>query len=472
MNSLKECLRKDDIMEYVRNNYQIEDPRISVKDLCKYVLRHWVPVAGLAIAGMIFFAVYSGKKLNIMKDEEINKALSDITQIQADEEIKNISLSADEAEQYEGMIAAKESIVKDSAEYAKYLENAIYMSINPTEVKSYTLDVRLETVTANAASYAPEIGKAYAAYLTAESGYLKEVAEKYNTEESYIKELLSVTFDGSVYNTTASDGTPVSDYIVRIRAVSNSEELSEEIANAAYSEFEKHKVETDGRYGPHVISAVDVAAASYEDQGIAGEQQNRRNTNMNMINSMNDYQNKINSFVLNKVKKVHEDEMRNPETGFNKKSALKGGILGFVAGAGLMVLFYALFYMIGDKFISATAFSNHYHIDILTEGEANVKNGVVAAALANANPDYKSIVIVGQAAFANKEILAEALKKDDVKCEVFERIKDNVQALNALADADTLIFAEQKGKSSYMFMNEELVYAGAESERYTGAVLF
>ena len=91
---------------------------------------------------------------------------------------------------------------------------------------------------------------------------------KYNTKESYIKELLSVTFDGQVYSATDTAGAAYTTFAVKIYAFSGSAEMSKDIAEAAYGELEAYKKEIDSRYAKHRIEAVDDAEAVINDTGL------------------------------------------------------------------------------------------------------------------------------------------------------------------------------------------------------------
>ena len=83
---------------------------------------------------------------------------------------------------------------------------------------------------------------------------------------------------------------------------SGSAEMSKDIAEAAYGELEAYKKEIDSRYAKHRIEAVDDAEAVINDTGLESDQQGRRNTNIGMMNSVNDLQAKLDNFTMEVVK--------------------------------------------------------------------------------------------------------------------------------------------------------------------------
>ena len=228
-------------VEYIRNRFVDEDPKLSVKDLLGYILKHKMVLIIAALIGAAAFGVMFGKKVDHMEDDKIKQALSQITVIQAKEDIKGLTLSADQIAEYETIKSSLSEAAAESAEYSAYLDNSEYMKIVPTDVKAYTKLVTLRSSDPNAGAVSGEIGNAYAAHFTQETGYLSDVAAKYNTKESYIKELLSVTFDGQVYSATDTAGAAYTTFAVKIYAFSGSAEMSKDIAEAAYGEFEAYK---------------------------------------------------------------------------------------------------------------------------------------------------------------------------------------------------------------------------------------
>ena len=459
-------------VEYIRNRFVDDDPRISVKDLVGYILKHKIILIIAALIGAAAFGVMFGKKVDHMEDDKIKQALSQITIIQAKEDIKGITLSADQIAEYESIKSSLSEAAAESAEYSAYLDNSEYMKIVPTDVKAYTKLVTLRSSDPNAGAVSGEIGNAYAAHFTQETGYLSDVAAKYNTKESYIKELLSVTFDGQVYSATDTAGAAYTTFAVKIYAFSGSAEMSKDIAEAAYGELEAYKKEIDSRYAKHRIEAVDDAEAVINDTGLESDQQGRRNTNIGMMNSVNDLQAKLDNFTMEVVKADAEYNMRNPDTSFNKKSAIKGGILGAAAGFLIPAMLLIIIYIMGDRFASETSFCNRYRMDVIASGKDQIEKGVAAAKFAIVCPDAKSAVIVGQTSEDNRKALKKSLEGAGVSCEIFDTLKDNTAAIEALAGADAVIFAEEIGVSRHTVFRDSLDTVASGSEKYAGAVLF
>ena len=459
-------------MDYLKNRYKKEDPRINIRDLIGYILAHKV----LLIVAVFFFACalgfLSGRKADNYNDEQIHEILSKLTQEEADEKFKEITLSENEIAEYEGLKASLSEAAAKSAEYSAYLDDSMYMTVSPTEVHTYTKLITLRSSDSNAGAVSGEIGNAYVAYLNQNTGFLSENAAKYGTEENYLKELLSITFDGSVYTATDAAGKAYTTFVVKLYAFSSSDEMSKDIAEAAYGELEAYKKEIDNRYAIHRIESVDNASAVINDTGMEAEQINRRNTNASLMNQRNDMNNRINSFVMTKVKNVTEDSLRNPDTGFNVKKAVKGAVLGAAAGVMAVIIFFLIAYLAGNRIVSAVALSDRYTVCVLAGNEESVKNGSASARLFNSCPEAKKVMILGEADDERKEEVKNALASKAVECVVFKSLKNNADAVEKLADMDAVIFAETKGKSHYTVLEDDLEILSSGKEVFTGVVLF
>ena len=133
-------------VEYIRNRFVDDDPRISVKDLVGYILKHKIILIIAALIGAAAFGVMFGKKVDHMEDDKIKQALSQITIIQAKEDIKGITLSADQIAEYESIKSSLSEAAAESAEYSAYLDNSEYMKIGSHISCEYSVLVEVSVI--------------------------------------------------------------------------------------------------------------------------------------------------------------------------------------------------------------------------------------------------------------------------------------------------------------------------------------
>ena len=174
------------------------------------------------------------------------------------------------------------------------------------------------------------------------------------------------------------------------------------------------------------------------------------------------------------------------------KSSLKYAVLGFLAGAFIVVLFYILKYIFGKKIITQAQFFSVFggikkigvlkpsgnrckyteFIEIKAEDDSRMSadntKKLISANYGNLTRDLGKVLITGT---ADKKKMDETVKALGLKGDYKPDIFSDPDILTAVPDYDGVVLIEQRGVSTFKNVSNEIELISNGGTKIVGAVI-
>lgn len=411
--------------------------------------------------------------------------------------------AAESADYYENALKSiDEGIARYQAaltEEQKYLENSLFMQLDPYHLYVTSTQYEIRSRTADSAeSDLLSLGQAYAAEAV-DADFLGKIAEKYETETQYIAELiLSSTNDVSLMSTmsgtqagteTVEDaegtaqteegsGEPATAYYLTIEVLGREQEFADDISSA----IEEHFTEINGELG-YVKHTIKMRSRTHVQKVNRAYRANQKA----VWDRIYDYTDKLVKAATNRENFVTKYESGSAALGQAvQRSTPKYAAVGFLGGLILSIFLLGLFYCHGSTVKSGRDLRERYGLRILgvfsgsggkglaldrlirrkaspdTDGRTeDMCLRITAANIENAIRGRERVVVTGSLA---EDTLAATVPKvrDSVAAEERARLDFrpgfliNPDSRKGTEGADGAILLEQKAVTSYAALEEEL----------------
>ena len=285
---------------------------IYFRNLIKDFLKRWYIVLIICVlCAVICYMIGSSKKDPDPSGEEA-------------EEVKSYEERVSTYEQ--AIIDAEEALkigTEQVTEYQKYMDDSIYMRIDPQNVLTAQV---IYSVTGTASD--GNVINSLIAFVN-DGGLKKDLDNAYSELDiKYWKEIIAIGASGNNINITV---------------IHYDQTMLEKIVDIIKNRLQEQVQVVAATYANANIKEVDTTYYVKADPGITNTQNNNRNTMKGFINAKVDYENKVNSckttlenFKKNNVPEVIEEAAEADP----KKYALFGIIAGLVLNAAVFVLYY------------------------------------------------------------------------------------------------------------------------------------
>lgn len=440
------------------NTYEQE---IDLKELMFAVFRKWRPIILAAFAIAVLLGGYKcGKELMHQRDE---KLVADLKE-QYESDLKKYEQSK---KGYERDI---ENFTSSIAYQEKYKENSILLKIDPYNRAIASIDIFVKMseppkesgLTVTTVDFADGVVKAYASAIQ-QGNFLSDFAERKGIDLIYLKELINVTvdYDSNMFN-------------VAVTGVD--QKGAEEILDKIIDDVETLQPEVQERLGQHNISLLNQNVGVVTDQSLVDYQQQKVKDLADTNKNLEDAEKALKDLV----------ELEKPVT-LSKLSILKAGIkygvLGWLAGAFLVVFGVCVAFVMNGKLNSDKDLKERFGLKLLgcfaqkrtkrpfsrvdewldrLEGRENISDGLVcemiAANIHNFADKGSSVFLTGT---VKEEILQDLViklkeKLPELKLGFGADMTREVSTLREISEYDAIILVEARAESRYRKIEREV----------------
>ena len=427
--------------KYINTNFEI-----SLVALIKYVLKKWL---GILIAGLIFAAICAGIKYYTFVPETAEPVEQDALPYDLMYESYTNGQININSEMYR--------LYAKAAEADEYTQNSIYYNLNPYSVSCSSASFAL-TGSGLDSNEMHALTNAYSYEIT-NGEYINELSESMSIPEEYLRELVAVT---PVYaDATSSNNYDISGYI-QVVVYGENREQSECIMDAILTEIPNitsnnsllinHDCDLLSRQYSQVSDMSMLAEHSSVDLYITDV--------FAKLNNLTNYQKNIAEPTSNQT--------RIPVTTISKTALAKYAAVGLVIGMVLYAGVLVLHYILNNKVTDVARFRNRYNVKDLGKSDA-----MIVANIINYSCSDGKILLTGMA--------SEQKAKDKIKS-ISAELKNIqiVEAMDILNSADSrmkllhcndVVLVEEKSKSKYSDIDEELNVLSSMNKNVVGVIL-
>lgn len=441
------------------------DQVIYLKDLLFVALRHWRGILAVALIAAVLLGGVTAVT------EVLDHSDADVQYKEAYTEYK---LNLD-------VLTAKENMLKRTlSDQQAYLDNSIYMNLDPYEFYEASLCLYVDTgyqIIPDQFYQDPDKTAAVlAAYET--SFYSKDsarlLADTLNTQTQFASELIACT-------TAISSGT----ITVSVRCVAK--EQAEAVLTALTTQLDTICAEVSKTVIPHTFSVLSKGVACKADTNIAIKRAELSDNVTALQKALTDTQ----ALLATQIVPQYTPKSRISTIKQILLFAVIGGIVGFALGiCGFWVL-----HIISDRVYSARTLRDRTGIKILgclqsiplkcsIDRWINKKEGrctndlsgqaaFLAATIRNRCCSAEKILVTGSICAEQQTALTLALQAaiPEKQFSGAESLRTCVEAQAALFDCDTVILVAQCGKSAYSTLSAEAELVHEQGKSLTGCIV-
>ena len=441
----------------------IEETEIDLFDLLRFLMRKiaWILLVGIICAGIAglfkYYRVKSSAAIPMAEAEtEYALALKEYTQ------------------QSELIDTSNESTSEVIRRQKDYLQNSLFMQLDPNHIwKAQTM---IKVVSYNHDFPAYQFEELYKFDVT-NIYFLDDIAKKQGTESAYLRELISAWSVGSSVET----GDDTSDVILRetdyedrvttelfyVQTLGSTEQEATDLMSSVVENLETVFEDYVQKY-PHEFQILSRHCVEISDPTILIQQKDREIITQNLLLQMKDNKDKADL-----LKKPEESTGTVTAGSISKKSLLKYGLVGFVAGIFLMCLWYTLRYINNDKLVDYKDLERKGLF--LKELGAVSDQGVpmAAANIRNFAGDRRKLYLTGMTRQVEFDQVCAGLKEFLSEYEiVYARdVLHDPKARELLLSCDAAVLVEQKGVTHYSELEEEVTFLFNAEKEIIGIVI-
>ena len=496
-------------MDQYPNTYKPneEDSEIDLRDLLYYILRQW---RRIFVCALVFCVLLGGFKL--VKGFSMLKSTDTVENqksYQSELDAYNITKS-----RLEDQIEELTQSIQDKGEYH---EQSILMNLNPDAAYKSSLTYivnasRDDALVENSKELHPVINRrmnsalgAYAS-LIQNGSILSDVQEKLATtlSKKYLAELVYVQTD---YQAKLLHVTVVGETREQVQAITDAVEEGLQNVNASITTpvADYHLSLLSSYIGDDAGTNIPIETIPEEgtNENDAIYQTSIEALQKNYMTSVADMQEQL-STCKEQLNKLEEPSA---PAGISRNSVLKEGVkyavLGAVAGAFLMALFYAMRYLLSGKLLSADYLNDNYGLMVLADYHPSIKEdphpidklidqmtgisdekrsleGVYTLGAANILAQLSAtktskVLLIGNAAandfYTAANALSQKLSVAGVEAVIAGNVNADASAVQKLKDAEPVVLIEQCGVSRQQEIQKELQMLRKLGKEIIGAIV-
>lgn len=472
---------------------------IYIKDMLFYILRKW----RIILVWMVIFAVgvngiFALKSYKNMVDSQQNHSAEDVLgALKAgltNEDVKQVE------DAYESYVIYKK-LLDDSIDY---YNQSIKMQINPNHVATISMQYHISD-----ASKLKDIVESYSNAILSEDvcEYINQSAGL-NSKTSYISELIEFNLKEFEKNTVNIIEDSKSNAML-ITIIAPNKEVCEIIADDVEEEIQKKTSQIQEKLGNYSIEKIDRNYANKANSDLLNEQQailmNINATRTSITNLSTNFSEAQNSYYIALIEynedNTKSENVNNPAA--FKPINIKALFVGVFVGAFLVMCWYAFLYMLDGKLKSEEEIEERYGVPVIgairiNDNEKN--NNPIDRLLYNwfvksrkketesilplicmnilvyaKKQDMQSIYITSVADSENVEKIekqiGDIIQKEGLNYSVGKSILKNMESLNALVDAEGIVFIEEIGESDFTELGKAINICTKNDISVIGAVV-
>ena len=441
-----------------------DETEIDLADLFRYLLRRivWILLIGVVGAGLA-----GGFKYYSMKTSS-----SDPKSEAEEETAYELKLAMYEQES-ELITTSDESTLELIRKQKEYLETSLLMQLDPYHVwKAQTL-VRVTSHSEDFPAYHFE--ELYKFDLSNAVAF-GELAEKMGTERAYLREMFGIWSTGS----PIGSGDDTSNVILRdedyediltskvfyVQTMGRTRDEAMELMEVLLAELEASHQKHEKEH-PHELEVYATSCVQTVDTGIRNTQKDHMAYTQALLYQMKDNVDK--GALLSKP----EASQPSASEGVSKKSLLKWGLVGFVAGVILVCIWFVVRYMRNDKLVDYADLERKGLLlkDLGSLSEQGVS--MAAANIRNFAGDRKRLFLTGMASEAEFNQACSGLKEYLPEYELIAArdVLHDPKSRELLPGCDAAVLVEQKGVTRYSAMIEEVTFLANAEKEIVGIVI-
>lgn len=428
--------------------YENQEWEISLKDMLFSVLYQWKKIIVFALVfaillgGLKAFLEYKGNITEQQTEEGTIVALTE--QEKYDNQKKLLEHRIDE---YESMITVQNKYMMESALMQIDFHRSYEASASLYVSSDYQIMPGMIYQNEN---YSSAI-MAYYCSLLNDNMALEEIAEEFNMDVRYLRELISVSVDANY---------------IRIVVWHSRMETAEQIMERLIDSIKDAQSTVKKTIGAHSVEVLMQSTYEYTGNEISEKQRDEEERLVELETMLENAENELSGLVA-------------PETAV--VSCVKWTILGCIAGGVLSVMWFCVAFLFGNKVNSAEELKRRLGVKILgntmQEKEKNCKidsflrrmdgrmtentdanYALIGERILTCIEDNKTALISGNIENEETQKLISQLRKNTVGAELIEcgSILKNADAVRNLRENRNVILVEVCGLSSYKQIIKEL----------------
>ena len=427
---------------YIKGNFEI-----SIIALLKYIVSKWILILTVACFCGLICAGYRYITFDpVVPTEDQIGSSSDISMLDR----YNIG--------QENIDRQISELYDKAAEMEEYTSNSIYYNLNPTSfaISTATFELVPLNVERN------EINALYYAYLyeIIYGDYLSDLSESTSIPKEYLIELISVISSPMNSNVMTNDAVQTCPLVIAVYG--ESIEQTDTILDCIINEIPNINSKISHAISHDCIFISRAHTVKREDA--------MRANHASIEQYVTDLYGKINN-LSNCQKNIPEPSVETSSfdsTSLSAKSIIKYAFVGLLLGLFLVTGIFVLIYILDDKVSDIARFQNRYNVRNLGNS-----NSMIIANIMNYKKSDNKILITGMATSDKAMKRINELKKmvDGICVIDALDILNDSESRSKLLQCDDVILVEEKAKSKYSDIDEELCVLSSLDKNVIGVVL-
>ncbi len=475
---------------------------IKVRDLIYVLLKNLgiILIAGIVLGGALFGYRFAKKTTTA-------NVLDTTVRISASETDKEYQTRVGNVERARDIVDAIGELNEQIDNQRHYVSDSVFMKIDPENEYESTTQILITLEDSSTSGLDMALVSAYERDIRGGS-FLDEYSEKIGTRPDYVKELIIFTSDAPEYSFISVNNYAISMYI---RVYGPTYEFTKDVMDLVIAEVQGINAELSKSVAPHKVTVLGTQeVVKYDPQsrdyqvnhtGKLETLQKQIATYYDSLDSVADVlgvkrNDIINYFEANErvvVDGIPSDYAESDVSTMSMiKSSLKYAVLGFLAGAFIVVLFYILKYIFGKKIITQAQFFSVFggikkigvlkpsgnrckyteFIEIKAEDDSRMSadntKKLISANYGNLTRDLGKVLITGT---ADKKKMDETVKALGLKGDYKPDIFSDPDILTAVPDYDGVVLIEQRGVSTFKNVSNEIELISNGGTKIVGAVI-
>ena len=487
------------------NEFDTTESYINIKDLFYVALKKlWIILIAGAVLGCVLFGFKFFQRTQTVNVLDVSEKMNDKeTDVQFELRKQNVDRARD-------IYNALETVKVQIAYQREYVNNSLYMQIDSENEYEATAQILLTLNKSDSAGMDLALFGAYEQDIRS-CKFLNEYVEKKDYKMDYVQELITFSSRAANESVIVLDGNAAKTGSLYIKVYGPTEEFTEEVTDLIIKEVERKYADLNRDIAPHTIKVVGV-------QNICKVDWNTRDTQAAQIAKLESLQKQVASYtdsldsvavrigledgeaILNYYDAVKKAEAEGVPLVYSTtkvslksmlKPAIKIGAIGFCLGAFLILVLVILKYIFGKKFTSQAQFFGMFTdirkigvlnpsgkrskydiaLDIRSENDSGMSaennRKMICANYNNLTKD-KKILITGT---GDRKATEEAVKAIGLKGDYKHDIFGNPDILNSVPDYDGVVIIEQRGRSLFKNVSNEVQLIRNGGAEVIGAII-
>ncbi len=482
------------------------ESEINFKDIVLYVLNNIliIIIVGAIVGCALGFSNYT----EIKKTNDVLDITKKLNASETDLQYETRVLNVNRARTYAKMIT---NVNKQIDYQREYIADSIFMQIDSENFYQYTAQLSLVLDDSNYIGMDKTLFSAYEREVGF-SDYLQEYADKNGVKPEYIKELISINCyspDNSVINLSNNEFDKIGSIFISVYGPSS--EFCDEVMNLVLAKFDAVHSELNRTVFQHKLSVVGVQRTLKSDNSIRDAQISYTSRIDSLQAQIVNYLNGIDNIakelglsgkeviikyfatheevIVDGVPTVYSEQVINGHKDFKALSGQFG--IGFGIGAGAIIVLLVICYLCSRNIKTQAQFFGIFpNITKIGVMKPSVKNGysklinkcseddsklstdninkLISTNCNNITKNYQKVLITG---IGDKSAMEKAVKALNIKGDFKPDMFNNPEVLDLVPNYDCVVLLEQRKKSLYRDIKNEIRLISNAGTKIVGAIL-